>query len=495
MPCCEEEATDTCDSQPLVIIIGAGLAGLAAASKLLDLGYKNLRVIEASEHIGGRIENFKFESDHVLSFELGAQWLHGEKGNPIYEWLSERDLINAVEDEEIEMKGLFRTQLGESLKPDMLVERCLEILLNTRHQLYKMSKNLNATCSPIHIYRDQLYSNISMDSKFKSVDKDVLESILQWYLLYETIDNSCEHISKLSIRAYSGWTDFDDGKMVKIKGGWTSVKDELFSSIINDGKDRFILNDPVERVMYNSHRGCKTEIKLKSGNIIEANHVIVTFSLGVWKKILEGSFFEPPIEAWRKESICSIGFGVVDKVFLQFEGPFLQEERGLKIIWLKSNETTVGDNFPNWAKYITGFDLVDGAPNVLVAWIGGEGAKMLEEEEENEEEGDEKVKEICVKLLKQFLPDKRVPGLISIRRSKWYSKPYIRGSYSYQSVASDSISMENRENVWKPIRDESGRPKIQFAGEATASNMYATAHGAIVSGWREAKELVSSYKK
>jgi polyamine oxidase len=68
-----------------VIIIGAGMAGLSAARKLVDAG-KTVTIIEARDRIGGRIH-----TDQTLGFaaELGAGWIHGISGNPLM------DLANA----------------------------------------------------------------------------------------------------------------------------------------------------------------------------------------------------------------------------------------------------------------------------------------------------------------------------------------------------------------------------------------------------------------
>ena len=38
-----------------VIVIGGGTSGLAAASKLAELGHNNILVLEASNRLGGRI--------------------------------------------------------------------------------------------------------------------------------------------------------------------------------------------------------------------------------------------------------------------------------------------------------------------------------------------------------------------------------------------------------------------------------------------------------
>lgn len=42
-------------AQPNIIIIGAGAAGIAAASKLLSNNITNIKILEATERIGGRI--------------------------------------------------------------------------------------------------------------------------------------------------------------------------------------------------------------------------------------------------------------------------------------------------------------------------------------------------------------------------------------------------------------------------------------------------------
>src|SRR4051794_5947897 len=61
--------TEKCD----VIIIGAGIAGLAAARDLVRAG-RNVVVLEARDRIGGRILT-RHDGDTV---ELGAEFVHGK---------------------------------------------------------------------------------------------------------------------------------------------------------------------------------------------------------------------------------------------------------------------------------------------------------------------------------------------------------------------------------------------------------------------------------
>lgn len=56
---------------PRIVIIGAGAAGVAAATRLIERGYKNLKILEAENRIGGRIHTVPFGANVV---DLGAQW-------------------------------------------------------------------------------------------------------------------------------------------------------------------------------------------------------------------------------------------------------------------------------------------------------------------------------------------------------------------------------------------------------------------------------------
>lgn len=45
--------------QPRIVVIGAGLAGLAATKSLLENGFTNVTVLEASDRIGGRVQSIQ----------------------------------------------------------------------------------------------------------------------------------------------------------------------------------------------------------------------------------------------------------------------------------------------------------------------------------------------------------------------------------------------------------------------------------------------------
>lgn len=45
---------------PKIIIIGAGAAGIAAASRLIEGGLDNVTILEGKDRIGGRIHTVEF---------------------------------------------------------------------------------------------------------------------------------------------------------------------------------------------------------------------------------------------------------------------------------------------------------------------------------------------------------------------------------------------------------------------------------------------------
>lgn len=73
-----------------VVIVGAGSSGIAAASKLVQNGFTNVTLLEAEDRFGGRVNTIPFAGGFI---DVGAQWCHGEKGNPSFELASPHGLL------------------------------------------------------------------------------------------------------------------------------------------------------------------------------------------------------------------------------------------------------------------------------------------------------------------------------------------------------------------------------------------------------------------
>ena len=98
----EREGNATASGKKRIVVIGAGLAGLAAARELQKRGHEVV-IVEARDRIGGRIWTSTQWPDMPLDF--GATWIHGVSGNPL------TDLA-----EEIQASRLVTSRVGYALR-------------------------------------------------------------------------------------------------------------------------------------------------------------------------------------------------------------------------------------------------------------------------------------------------------------------------------------------------------------------------------------------
>lgn len=80
-------------------------------------------------------------------------------------------------------------------------------------------------------------------------------------------------------------------------------------------------------------------------------------------------------------------------------------------------------------------------------------------------------------------------------RSKWYSNPHFRGTYSYQTQKAFERRPSAEVELSKPLKNGKDEMTLLFAGEATHPYYYSTVHGAIETGYREADRILDSIKK
>ena len=88
-----------------MIIIGAGVSGLAAADKLQQRGVTYL-ILEGSDRVGGRMSSLSWQGTTI---ELGANWVTGcDSANPIYQLAIEELNLQGSEDERATATFKFR---------------------------------------------------------------------------------------------------------------------------------------------------------------------------------------------------------------------------------------------------------------------------------------------------------------------------------------------------------------------------------------------------
>lgn len=94
---------------------------------------------------------------------------------------------------------------------------------------------------------------------------------------------------------------------------------------------RIQVNKEVIKIKWD--KGSKIDVECADTSKFQADHVIVTVSLGVLKNRFS-SLFTPEIPVEKREAIEKIGFGAVGKIFLSFDEKFWPDDCvGFSLLW------------------------------------------------------------------------------------------------------------------------------------------------------------------
>lgn len=162
------------------------------------------------------------------------------------------------------------------------------------------------------------------------------------------------------------------------------------------------LKKEVSKITYNVNTSAANRIKIEcsDASVYECDHLICTVSLGVLKKY-HLSIFEPLLPRKKIESIESVALGTVNKIYVEFENPFWDENwEGLSFLWHTDQLRQIRREYPNdayWMRKIIGFYTVSFQPNILCGWISGDAARKMEQANECDfESGVKRVLQIFV---------------------------------------------------------------------------------------------------
>jgi hypothetical protein len=225
----------------------------------------------------------------------------------------------------------------------------------------------------------------------------------------------------------------------------------LLETLLN-GKFKLELETPVREIRW--QRGA-VEI-----DGMRARHAIVTLPLGVLQA-RSVKFF--PDLGMKQAALSRLASGPVIRVAMRFREQFWQE-RVPGVAFFHSPRAA----FPTfWTP------LPMHAP-LLTAWAGGPKAARL-----NGLTRKELVWHALRSVRSVF---RRIPPLKSVLVQDWQADPYSRGGYSYVIVGGQGAREELRKSLEKTLF---------FAGEATDTDEAGTVAGALRSGVRAAREVLS----
>jgi monoamine oxidase len=173
----------------------------------------------------------------------------------------------------------------------------------------------------------------------------------------------------------------------------------------------------------------------------------------------------------KREAIHKVGFGVMNKIVLQFPSMF----------WNSTIEGIgfVSDVHGEFNFFLNLYPFLN--QPILMCFVAADFAHEMEKW------SDQQIIARIVEILNKTHGNQHqvVPEPVKYKITRWYSDPYSRGSYSFMKVGS---TMNDVNTLAEPV----GR--LHFAGEATFVYPGYT-HGGYMSGKREAKRVIALIKE
>jgi monoamine oxidase len=412
-----------------VIVIGAGAAGLAAARALTRAGASVL-LLEARDRVGGRCCTHRMNGLDI-PVELGAEFIHGE-ARATHALLKEANLA-AVD--------------------------------SVREQRYWNGARL----APVNAFAEAQRAiggseppdpDVSFDA-FLSRKKLASKTKLFARLMVQGFDAADPAVaSARSIVEEWGEGGSLGASQPRPQGGYGALMQWLARSIISAG-GRLQLQSPVHALQWKRSAVTVRASCFGRPFTVRAQRVVVTFPLGV----LAGIRFSPPLRA-RRAAMDSLASGPVIRVAMRFHTPF----------WEKRAPGVAFFHVPPAAFPTFWTPLPMRAP-LLTAWAGGPKAARL-----TGSPADELVKAALSTVGRAFAIDlkRELAGAVA---HDWHADPWARGGYSYVKTGGTGA----RERLAEPLDNT-----LFFAGEATDAEEAGTVAGALRSGQRAAREVLTT---
>lgn len=441
-------------SNPAVIVVGAGVAGLAAACQLGRADFA-VHFLEARDRIGGRVLTH-IDPGCECPIEFGAEFIHG-KPPEIWELLrkAKADITEVegeawcVEQGRLTPCGFWQDvdKILDKMRDRKADESFADFLERSRSRKTKASQRARQRA-------------IDYVSGFNAADPALVG--VHWLVQGMRAEEKIQ--GDRAFRARHGYKDLLD----------------LFRQELQLHNITVHLSTVVEQVRWNSK---SVEVKIrdqKGQSTLEAPRVLITVPLSLLKAPLgqPGVIqFVPELPPDKKIALDRLEMGKVIRISLRFRERFweaIKPAASKKSLSDMSFLLTQDDWFPTWwTAHPLNWPIITGwAPFRAGERLSGKSRSFVE---------DRALQTLSALLrVTQSELEKMLEGA---HFHDWQSDPFSLGAYSYGKVGADGA----QQALAQPIENT-----LFFAGEATdITGHNGTVHGAIASGYRAATQIIS----
>jgi monoamine oxidase len=427
-----------------VLVVGAGIAGLAAAERLAAAGRRVL-VLEARDRIGGRIHT-AHDPDLDVPVELGAEFVHGHPAELI-------DLIRRLGLTVVSARERHQRGPGEAAPP----------LPDLPHTLAKLLDGADQG-------RDRAAADL-LQEHVATARPGELETAARYLEGFHAADLSLLGTRALAQNEKAG--DEDGDQIQRVTEGYGTLIRRLADTIDPD-RCEIRLDTEVRAIRW--RRGeARAQVQVAretTSQEIVAAGVVLTVPLPVLRRMVTGpgsERLEPVPAAWLGALSC-LHMGAAHRVVLGFERR-----------WWASGEDPGpsfvhggGEPFPVW------WTALPSRAPLITGWAGGPRGALLSGQGE-----DTMIRVALESLASVFGRDLgEVRSRLRVAYAHdWSADPLAGGAYSYGGIG----AIEARAALVRPVE-----ATLYLAGEAVAEQgRNATVHGALASGHLAAERLLA----
>ena len=448
---------------PQVVILGAGAAGMTAAIELAHAGMA-VQILEARERIGGRMYT---ERDPIVQapIELGAEFIHG-RPREIWQPLREHHIgISEIDGD------TWCLETGR-LQPCDFFPEVDEILA-------RMDDH-----GPDESFLDFLHRCFP-DSEDESLARKKAKQRARSYVTgFNAADPSQVSVHWL-VQEMRAEEKIEGDRAFRAEHGYADLI-EIFRKDLHHAGVEPQLSMVAETIRWAS-RQVQIAGSGPGGHFsISAPQALITLPAGVLQATQpeRGAVqFIPPLPPPKYSALEQIVMGKVIRVTLRFRErfwesltPYAESSQSLAHMgFLFSQNDT--EWFPTW------WTAMPQLHPLLTGWAPFHCAEKLSGQSKDF------VQEKALETLSHLLPirPQKLRSLLdAVYVHDWQNDPFSRGAYSYVKVGGKDSPATLAEEV---------KSTLFFAGEATdIGGNTGTVHGAIASGMRAAKEILSTQR-